>query len=73
MVRLTLHFQQAGVVTLNIPVQPRQGSYAAYAPAPDVVPPLAPPPTGPKTPGKAKTPGTPKSGKPKKASATPAV
>jgi copper(I)-binding protein len=33
-VRLTLHFQQAGTISLNIPVVPRNGYYATYSPAP---------------------------------------
>jgi copper(I)-binding protein len=73
-VRLTLHFQQAGTVTLNIMIVPRNGSYATYAPAP------APQPTPSATPLPTTTPGTgtPKptgkkarAGKAKKASAAP--
>jgi copper(I)-binding protein len=33
-VRLVLHFQRAGAVTLNVPVTPRSGYYATYSPAP---------------------------------------
>lgn len=44
--RLTFHFQRAGAITLNVPVEPRQGYYATYAPAPNT------PQTGaPTTPG----------------------
>jgi copper(I)-binding protein len=32
-VKVTLHFEQAGAVTLNVPVVPRNGYYATYAPA----------------------------------------
>jgi hypothetical protein len=47
-VRLTLHFQQAGTISLNIPVVPRNGYYNSYSPAPaaptpSVTPPVAPP------------------------------
>ncbi|GAB2822638.1 hypothetical protein GCM10027176_28700 [Actinoallomurus bryophytorum] len=47
-VRLTLHFQQAGTIALNIPVVPRNGYYSTYspapaAPAPSATPPVAPP------------------------------
>ncbi|HZE30285.1 MAG TPA: hypothetical protein VE198_02465, partial [Actinoallomurus sp.] len=47
-VRLTLHFQQAGTISLNIPVVPRNGYYGSYSPAPaaptpSATPPLAPP------------------------------
>jgi copper(I)-binding protein len=37
--KLTLHFQQAGLVTLLVPVVPRGGYYATYAPAPVSAPP----------------------------------
>lgn len=40
-VRLTLHFQRAGAVTLNVPVTPRSGYYATYSPA--AVPPTTTP------------------------------
>ncbi len=45
-VRLTFHFQQAGVISLNVPVVPRAGSYATFAPAavPVSNPPVAQPP-----------------------------
>ncbi|MDN3359860.1 hypothetical protein [Actinomadura sp. DC4] len=76
-VRLTLHFQQAGTVTLNVPVVPRNGSYATFSPAPAA--PTAPPTpsttplptqsTQPKSGGKSKA----RAGKAKKASATPGV
>lgn len=60
-VRLTLHFQQAGVVTLDIPVTPRDGYYSTYSPAPA---PTTPTPTAPATPAA-------KSKKKTKTSATP--
>lgn len=31
---LTLHFQQAGSITLHVPVQPRAAAYATFSPAP---------------------------------------
>ena len=74
-VRLTLHFQQAGAVTLNVPIVPRNGYYATYAPAP-AAPAPAPTPsatplpatsTPPKATGKNKS----RAGKAKKAAATP--
>jgi copper(I)-binding protein len=74
-VRLTLHFQQAGTVTLNVPIVPRNGYYATYAPAP-AAPTPAPTPsatplpttsTPPKATGKNKS----RAGKAKKAAATP--
>ena len=40
-VRLILHFQRAGAVTLNVPVTPRSGYYATYSPA--AVPPTTTP------------------------------
>lgn len=79
-VRLILHFQRAGAVTLNVPVVPRNGYYATYSPAP-AAPTLSatPLPTQPKPtesgtpkPGSSKT-GTPKTGKAKKPSAPPSV
>jgi hypothetical protein len=33
-VRLILHFQRAGAVTLDVPVTPRSGYYATFSPAP---------------------------------------
>jgi copper(I)-binding protein len=33
-VKLILHFQRAGALTLNVPVTPRSGYYATYSPAP---------------------------------------
>lgn len=45
-IKVTLHFQQAGAVTLNVPVVTRQGYYATYSPAPAA-------------PGPATTPGVP--------------
>jgi copper(I)-binding protein len=73
-VRLTFHFQQAGVVTLTVPIEPRQRYYATYAPAP--VGASTPTPSGSATPGNGKTPrarpaGAPKPGKQKKASPAP--
>jgi copper(I)-binding protein len=68
-VRLTLHFQQAGVISLDVPVVPRTGSYATFAPA--AAPAPAPPvtqPAGPNTspaPGTSATPKTAKARKPK--------
>jgi copper(I)-binding protein len=75
-VRLTLHFQQAGTISLNVPIVPRNGYYATYAPAPAVPTPSATPlpattqpktSTPPKTTGKSKS----RAGKAKKASAIP--
>lgn len=42
-VRLILHFQRAGAVTLNVPVTPRSGYYATYSPAAVPPPPSATP------------------------------
>lgn len=58
-VRLVLHFQRAGAVTLNVAVMPRSGYYATYSPAPAEPTPSATPlpaqqPTA--TPKKAKKP-----------------
>jgi copper(I)-binding protein len=75
-VRLILHFQRAGAVTLSIPFVPRSGYYATYSPAPAApVPSATPLPAQPRTTvsGAPKTSGTPKAHKPKKPSATPAV
>ncbi|GAA4634345.1 hypothetical protein GCM10023196_075500 [Actinoallomurus vinaceus] len=41
-IRLTLHFQQAGALTLDVPVVPRAGYYATYPPAPSGGTPSAP-------------------------------
>ena len=62
--RLTFHFQRAGAITLNVPVEPRQGYYATYAPAPYTpqtgVPTMpggpSAPPSGPATPTTPTTP-----------------
>jgi copper(I)-binding protein len=61
-VRLTLRFQQAGTISLNIPVVPRNGYYGSYSPAPaaptpSATPPVAPPtaPTAPTAADKSKT------------------
>ncbi|GAB3987814.1 hypothetical protein GCM10029978_108080 [Actinoallomurus acanthiterrae] len=43
-IRLTLHFQQAGALTIDVPVVPRAGYYATYPPAPST--PSAPPTPG---------------------------
>jgi copper(I)-binding protein len=48
-VRLTLHFQQAGTISLNVPVVPRNGYYSSYSPAPTVPTPSATPPVAPPT------------------------
>jgi copper(I)-binding protein len=48
-VRLTLHFQQAGTIALNIPVVPRNGYYSTYSPAPAAPTPSATPPVAPPT------------------------
>ncbi len=64
-VRLTLHFQQAGVISLDVPIVPRAGSYATYAPAavpPPAAPPVAQPPVTPSA-----APGTSVAPKPAKA------
>ena len=37
-VRLILHFQRAGAVTLNVPVTPHSGYYATYSPVPAPAP-----------------------------------
>ncbi len=63
--KLTLHFQQAGLVTLLVPVVPRGGYYATYAPAPAGPPVLAPPSLLPQKISGAPTAGT-KAKKPKK-------
>jgi copper(I)-binding protein len=77
-VRLTLRFQRAGAVTLNVPVVPRDGAYATYSPAPAPAPtpsatPLPTPQkkttTPPKSTGKSRS----RAGKAKKTSATPAA
>ena len=76
-VRLTLRFQRAGAVTLNVPVVPRDGAYATYSPAPAPAPtpsatPLPTPQkktTPPKSTGKSRS----RAGKVKKTSATPAA
>jgi hypothetical protein len=59
-VRLTLHFQQAGTISLNIPVVPRSGYYSTYSPAPaaptpSATPPLVPPTAPPTAADKSKT------------------
>lgn len=77
-VKLTLRFQQAGAVTLDVPVQPRVGYFATFAPATPATP-TTPAPTTPTTPpGTAKarattTGNSPGAAKPKKASPTPAA
>ncbi len=68
-VRLTLHFQQAGTITLNVPVTQRNGYYATYSPAPAAA---APTPTPTTTPSATPLPKkSPKAAKAKKPSATP--
>jgi copper(I)-binding protein len=49
-VRVTLEFQRAGAVTLDVPVVPRNGYYATYAPAPAAPAPSATPLPGRPTP-----------------------
>lgn len=44
-VRLTFHFQNAGALTVNVPVEPRQGDYYTYAPAPEAPPTPTPTPS----------------------------
>lgn len=75
-IRLTLHFQQAGSLTVNVPVVPRADYYATYPPAPrggtaSTTPgtpaPGTPAPGG--TPGGTATPGT---GSPSAGAASPA-
>jgi copper(I)-binding protein len=56
-VHLTLHFQQAGVITLDVPVVTQDGYYATYSPAPAPAAPPAPT-TQPTTPGSTPTPST---------------
>jgi copper(I)-binding protein len=81
-VRLTLHFQQAGAITMTLPVEPRQSYYATFAPAPGGASTPATTPSAPATPATNKTPGTikkpgatpagaPKSGRPKTISPRP--
>lgn len=64
-VRLTFHFQQAGVVTLTVPIEVRQGYYATYAPAPGGASAPTPAPSGSATPGNGKTPRATPAGAPK--------
>ncbi|MBO2454825.1 hypothetical protein J4573_47600 [Actinomadura barringtoniae] len=45
-VRLRLQFEHAGSVELSVPVIPRQGEYATYAPAPEPATPTASPKPG---------------------------
>jgi copper(I)-binding protein len=45
-VRVTLAFQRAGTITLDVPVVPRNGYYATYAPAPAAPTPSATPQPG---------------------------
>ncbi|WP_433180275.1 hypothetical protein [Actinoallomurus sp. CA-150999] len=52
-IRLTLHFQQAGALTIDVPVVPRAGYYATYPPAPSA--PSAP--AGTPNPGASTSPG----------------
>lgn len=68
-VRLVLHFQQAGAITLNVPITPRDSYYSTYSPVP--VPPV--PSATPLPAQSAAGNGTPKVRKPKKASATPSA
>ena len=76
-VRLTLRFQRAGTVTLNVPIVPRNGYYATYSPAPAAPTPSATPlpattpkkSTPPKPTGKTKS----RAGKAKKTTASPAA
>lgn len=64
-VRVTLRFQQAGTLTLNLPVVPWNGSYATFSPAPAApVPPAAPSAT-PQQPGSKPTATTSKARKTK--------
>jgi copper(I)-binding protein len=71
--KLTLHFQQAGTVTLNVPVVPRSGYYATYSPVP-AAPSATPTPSATPLPRQSKSPSknVGKGGK-KKASATPSA
>jgi copper(I)-binding protein len=64
-IRLTLHFQQAGAVDLDVPVVPRAGSYATY--------PAAPSGGTTSTPAGTPSPGTPAPGTTPGASTTPGV
>lgn len=52
--KVTLQFQQAGAVTVNVPVVPRQGTYTTYAPAP--VPTMPGPASGTPAPGESGAP-----------------
>lgn len=69
-VRVTLHFQRAGAIMLNVPVVPQTGYYATYSPAPaEPTPSATPLPVRPKS-----TSGsTPKARSKKKPSATPSA
>lgn len=78
-VRLTLHFERAGAITLNVPVVPRSDYYATYspvpaAPTPTAAPtsPLASPLPGTTTPA-AHSKSAGKSGKVTRVSATPSA
>jgi copper(I)-binding protein len=64
--RVTLHFQQAGTLTLDLPVVPWNGDYATYSPAPAAP---TPPPTPSATPLPGKAGSTPTVGKAHKAKA----
>jgi copper(I)-binding protein len=55
-VRLVFHFERAGTLSVNVPVEPMQGYYTTYSPVPTVTPTPTPPPT----PAKAHRSGKPK-------------
>ena len=73
-VRLVLHFQRAGAVTLNVPVTPHSGYYATFSAVPA-------PPNPTMTPLPAESPSAPSAAptakpgekKPKKPAATPSA
>jgi copper(I)-binding protein len=44
-VRLVFHFERAGTLSVNVPVQTMQGSYTTYSPAPTTTPTPTPTPT----------------------------
>jgi copper(I)-binding protein len=44
-VRLVFHFQRAGTLSVNVPVEPMQGYYTTYSPVPTFTPTPTPTPT----------------------------
>ncbi|MFL6053308.1 MAG: hypothetical protein ACJ72W_10390 [Actinoallomurus sp.] len=70
-IRLTLHFQQTGSLTVDVPVVPRAGYYATYPPAPSGAASTTPGTPAPGTPALSTTPGA--SGSPSAGAASPAA